>query len=127
MAPISKFIAILATFATATQAVVVDEYGGDDCTGQLNSYDQSAAGSYGCYPVPSGKRSIFVSGVGCTVTTYSGVDCGGSTLDISGGSCLDVLYGSISIACNSTNSRPTQLRYSDAHTIGVYPANDSLK
>ncbi|KAK4186753.1 hypothetical protein QBC35DRAFT_515993 [Podospora australis] len=50
--------------------------------------------TYRCFAV-SGKRSIAASGGGCSVTTWSGTDCRGSSFSLPYQGCFSVLYGSV--------------------------------
>ncbi|KAM7216177.1 hypothetical protein V8F06_008477 [Rhypophila decipiens] len=97
----------LATAALATPTpkelqergtVTVTMFGGDVCNGQADSF-QVTDGGRRCVPVPSSKRSLSVSGGGCSVTTFSGTDCGGSSFHANIGTCSGVLYGSVRVEC----------------------------
>ncbi|KAM7192894.1 hypothetical protein V8F33_008082 [Rhypophila sp. PSN 637] len=78
--------------------VTVTMFGGDVCNGQADSF-QVTDGGRRCVPVRSAKRSISVSGGGCSVTTFSGTDCRGSSFHANIGSCTGALYGSVRVDC----------------------------
>ncbi|KAM7200371.1 hypothetical protein V8F20_005348 [Naviculisporaceae sp. PSN 640] len=75
--------------------VTVTAYSGDVCNGAADRVTLTNGG-YRCWVV-SGKRSIGMTG-DCTVITWSGNDCRGSSYR-AGQGCSSVLYGSVSIQC----------------------------
>ncbi|KAK4171537.1 hypothetical protein QBC36DRAFT_199113 [Triangularia setosa] len=75
--------------------VVITTYSGNACNGS-NEQVTVTNGGYRCFPV-SNKRSIGISGSGCTVRTWSGGDCRGSSFTATSSGCYSVLYGSVSI------------------------------
>ncbi|KAK4652905.1 hypothetical protein QC762_0078050 [Podospora pseudocomata] len=76
---------------------VVTTYSGDACNGN-NEQTAVTNGGYRCFAV-SNKRSIGYSGSGCTVTTWSGNNCRGSSFVARSSGCYSVLYASVSIQC----------------------------
>ncbi|KAL2854087.1 hypothetical protein BJX68DRAFT_264833 [Aspergillus pseudodeflectus] len=70
--------------------------GGDTCTGPVYQFDSTG----GCYPVSSPARSIYVyESVGCQISSWSGLNCRGSSKVISATGCTSVLFGSIKVQC----------------------------
>ncbi|KAK4204965.1 hypothetical protein QBC40DRAFT_261266 [Triangularia verruculosa] len=78
--------------------VVVTSYSGDACSGSSQRVTVTDGG-YRCYSTVPNKRSIGVSGSGCTVRTWSGNNCGGSGFTAPSSGCYSVSYSSVSIQC----------------------------
>ncbi|KAL4896756.1 hypothetical protein BDV59DRAFT_113180 [Aspergillus ambiguus] len=75
-------------------------FGLGNCDGSSDTYNVTTAGNM-CYPVPSNKRSIFVSkNSDCIISTRSGTDCGGKSFTVPDtGECHGVLYAAVSVVC----------------------------
>ncbi|KAK3370339.1 hypothetical protein B0H63DRAFT_454520 [Podospora didyma] len=82
----------------ARGTVSVTMYSGDVCNGSNQSVFITNGG-YRCEPVSAPRRSLSVSGSGCSVTTWSGTNCQGSSFNIPFTGCWSILYGSVSIQC----------------------------
>ncbi|KAL3484709.1 hypothetical protein BJX62DRAFT_218357 [Aspergillus germanicus] len=74
-------------------------FSGDTCGVAQQSFSVAGTGVYRCVPVSAARRSIIVTGSGCTTTTWSGTDCSGSRYKIPDSDCHSVRYGSISVQC----------------------------
>ncbi|GFG20626.1 hypothetical protein IFM61606_00678 [Aspergillus udagawae] len=74
-------------------------WGGDLCDGPVDSISLVGSGSYRCVAVTN-KRSISVPSMnGCTVKTWSGNNCRGSSFKVPDTGCHSVLYAGVSIQC----------------------------
>ncbi|KAK7984289.1 Methyltransferase OMS1 [Apiospora arundinis] len=82
----------LETRGTATVSI----FHGDGCTNQADSFT-IYQGGYRCAPY-SNARSISLSNSGCSVKTWSGGNCQGSSKGVGNG-CNSILFGSVSIQC----------------------------
>ncbi|CAP71391.1 uncharacterized protein PODANS_6_2395 [Podospora anserina S mat+] len=96
-APESQLEAKFESGVSILGTAVVTTYSGDACNGS-NEQVTVTNGGYRCFAV-SNKRSIGYSGSGCTVTTWSGNNCRGSSFVATRAGCYSVLYGSVSIQC----------------------------
>ncbi|KAL2793067.1 hypothetical protein BJX66DRAFT_339126 [Aspergillus keveii] len=74
-------------------------FSGDTCGGAEQSFSVSGSGTYRCVPVSAARRSVLVTGSGCTTTTWSGTNCEGSRYKIPDSGCHSLLYGSVSVQC----------------------------
>ncbi|PSR82640.1 hypothetical protein BD289DRAFT_475111 [Coniella lustricola] len=81
-----------------TNIAQVNLYSTSTCGGTVQSFSVTSGASV-CVAVDGDKASIDVIENDCATYVWSGTNCEGNSLHISGDTCTSVLYGSVSVQC----------------------------